>query len=108
MLVIISMIAGYTLVAESRVYDSRHPLIIEGEIERPPYEFLDKAGMPTGFNVELLTTMAKRLHLPYKVILKDWPLVVQDLHAGRAGLACCVYSEEKRNLFYFSFCIFSF
>ena len=105
-LVIISMIAGYTLVAESRVYDSRHPLIIEGEIERPPYEFLDKAGMPTGFNVELLTTMAKRLHLPYKVILKDWPLVVQDLHAGRAGLACCVYSEEKRNLFYFSYSIF--
>src|SRR5574344_1532421 len=105
-LFILSMIAGYTLVAESRVYDSRHPLIIEGEIERPPYEFLDKAGMPTGFNVELLTTMAKRLHLPYKVILKDWPLVVQDLHAGRAGLACCVYSEEKRNLFYFSYSIF--
>jgi signal transduction histidine kinase/ABC-type amino acid transport substrate-binding protein len=106
-IIIITILAeGNFINSSSRIYNQRHPLVIEGERERPPYEFCDKNGIPSGFNVELLSKIAVRLKIPYKVILKNWPDVVQDIHLGKADLACSLYSDDKRGLFKFSYSVF--
>ena len=94
------------VILSARNYTYHHPLIIEGEIERPPYEFRDKDGSPNGFNVDLLSMIATRLNIPYKIILKNWPDVVKDIHEGKADLACSLYSSERQGMFLFSNSVF--
>ena len=44
----------------SKRFDKQHPLIIVGDWDKPPYEFLDENGTPTGSNIDIMREVFSR------------------------------------------------
>ncbi len=47
-------------------------LIIGGDRNYPPYEYLDDKGQPTGFNVDLSRAVGEAMGVPVQFVLMDW------------------------------------
>jgi polar amino acid transport system substrate-binding protein len=48
------------------------PIIIGGDRDYPPYEYLDKNGQPSGYNVELTKAIAEVMGLQVEFRLGGW------------------------------------
>lgn len=55
-------------------------IVIGGDADYPPYEFLDENGQPAGYNVELTRAIARQAGLDVDIRLRPWAEI-------RAGLA---------------------
>ena len=54
-------------------YNKEHPLIVVGDWELPPYEFNNNYGEAMGFDIDVLTSIFKRMGICYTFVLKeDW------------------------------------
>lgn len=69
-----------------REYTKENPLVYEDAWDLWPYVFLDDAGQPTGYNVELLKMLFEELNIPYEIELKSTSQALSDLHSGRSDL----------------------
>src|SRR5512136_933018 len=80
----------------------RQKLIVGGDHENPPYEFIEN-GRPTGFNVELMRAVADAAGADVEFRLGPWSQVRADLEHGKIdALAGMYYSEERSKLIDFS------
>ena len=59
-------LAGSSLLAGE---EPRHTLRVGGDSSFPPYELLDSAGRPTGFNVDLMHAVADAVGLEVQIQL---------------------------------------
>lgn len=73
----------------------KRPIIIEGNWGTPPFEYINEKGKPDGYNIELITTIMKRLHLKYEIRLKGWPATLADIKNGKADLANMIYDNNR-------------
>jgi signal transduction histidine kinase/ABC-type amino acid transport substrate-binding protein len=71
-----------------KVFTDEHPLVYEDAWDLWPYAFLNDAGEPVGFNIDLLKLICKELNIPYRVKLKPTKEALEDLKAGRADIMC--------------------
>jgi len=62
------------------------PIIVGGDRDYPPYEFLDQQGRPTGYNVELTRAIAEVMGIQVEFRLGGWSEQLHDLKAGRIDL----------------------
>ncbi|WP_027722910.1 transporter substrate-binding domain-containing protein [Maridesulfovibrio zosterae] len=77
-------------------------IIVEGDYDYPPYEFLDN-GIPSGFNIDIIRAVAKAEALDIKINLRNWSNVVSDLKSGKCDVVTgMVKSEERSSFFDFS------
>lgn len=53
-------------------YDRERPLIIISDIDFAPYEYSNDNGEPTGYNVEVLTTILKEMGVAYEFQMLNW------------------------------------
>lgn len=67
-------------------YTREHPLIIVGDWDKPPYEFLDRDGHPAGTNIETMTLVFKDMGIPFKYVLKDWGIAIKMFELGQADV----------------------
>lgn len=72
------------------------PIIVGGDRDYPPYEFLDRNGRPTGYNVELTRAIAEVMGLQVEFRLGGWSEQINDLKAGRIDLLQGVSWSEAR------------
>ena len=72
----------------TRVFTEEHPLVYEDAWDLWPYTFLNEAGDPVGYNIDLLKLIMKRLDIPYIVKLKPTSQALKDLKTGHADLMC--------------------
>jgi ABC-type amino acid transport substrate-binding protein len=71
-------------------------LHFRGDRNYPPYEFLDKDGNPTGFNVELLIKVCQTMGLECRITLGPWEEVRSQLESGAVhGITGMFYSTER-------------
>jgi polar amino acid transport system substrate-binding protein len=71
-------------------------IIIGGDRSYPPYEFLDKDGLPAGYNVELSRAICRVMGLHAEFRLGHWADVRRDLDTKQVDvLQGIVYSEER-------------
>jgi len=78
-------------------------IVVGGDKEYPPYEYLDQNGQPTGFNVELTRAIAKQLNLNIDIRLDTWSAVHDGLSSGRIDVVQGMfYSPERDRTFDFS------
>ncbi|MGK2907372.1 MAG: transporter substrate-binding domain-containing protein [Desulfuromonadales bacterium] len=78
-------------------------MIIGGDDDYPPYEFLDENGQPAGYNVDLTRAVARQLGIEVDIQLRPWAEI-------RAGLASeeidavqgMFYSAERDRFFDFT------
>lgn len=62
-------------------------LIVRGDYNYPPFEFINKNGEPDGFNVELFKAIASELNISYELKLEVWSKVRNDLETGAIDVA---------------------
>ncbi|MFO7577730.1 MAG: transporter substrate-binding domain-containing protein [Pelovirga sp.] len=58
------------------------PLRIGGDHNYPPYEYLDRNGLPTGYNVELSQAIANVMGMEIHIQLDSWGEMRQSLDRG--------------------------
>jgi len=83
---------------------TNRPLLIGGNQDFAPLEFLNSAGMPDGFSIELMKAVARQEGLNIKFNLGLWSDARSDLKDGKidavSGMLytkpqCCINSMEK-------------
>jgi two-component system sensor histidine kinase EvgS len=81
----------------------RSRIVIGGDSNYPPYEYLDEEGNPAGFNVELTRAIAKHAGLNIIIQLKPWSQVKEGLLSGQIDMVQGMfYSLERDKEFNFS------
>ncbi len=77
-------------------------LVIGGDRNNPPYEFLDN-GKANGFNIELMRSVAEVMGFDVEFRLDPWNRVRHDLEQGRIdAVTGMFYSKERSRLIDFS------
>ena len=78
-------------------------IVIGGDRNYPPYEFLDKNGQPAGLNVDLTRAIAQRMGLSVDFRFGEWSVIRKGLENGEIdALQGLFYSVERDKLFDFS------
>ena len=76
--------------------EMKNPVVVGGDRSYPPYEFIDKDGVSTGFNVELTRAIARVMGFTVEIRLGDWSDMRVALHDGRIDvLEGMSYSDER-------------
>ena len=100
-LVLFLLFSVFVLQAESE--PGLPKLIIGGDYNYPPYEYLDESGQPNGYNVELSRMVAAELGFEPEYRLGKWALVRNWLDTGDIDLLQgMAYSVERSRELYFS------
>jgi len=61
-------------------------IVVGGDHNYPPYEFIDSDGQPAGFNVELTRAIAEVMGLKVEIRLGRWDDVRRHLHSGEVDI----------------------
>jgi two-component system sensor histidine kinase EvgS len=72
------------------------PLIVRGDMDYPPYEFMHK-GRPDGYNIELLKAVAAVMSIEIDIRLGPWSEVRKELESGRIDLLAGMYYSAERD-----------
>jgi len=71
-------------------------VVVGGDRDYPPYEFLDKDGHPSGYNVELTRAIANVMGLKVEFRLGGWSEMREALQSGKVDvLQGMSFSEER-------------
>lgn len=84
--------------------DSKNPkIIIGGDYNYPPYEYLDEQGNPKGYNVELTKAIMEALGMNYEIRLGPWNDIRESMENGEIDVVHGMfYSRERDTVFDFS------
>jgi polar amino acid transport system substrate-binding protein len=78
-------------------------VVVGGDRDYPPYEFLDPDGKPAGYNVDLTRAIAEVMGMRVEIRLGGWAEMRQALQDGRIdALQGMSISEERARLVDFS------
>ncbi len=81
----------------------RSRIIVGGDHNYPPYEYLDENGQPTGYNVELTRAVARQAGLDVEIRLGPWHEIRSALENGEIdAIHGMFYSAERDRTFDFS------
>jgi len=69
---------------------------IGGDWSYPPLEYLDEAGRPTGFNVDLIQGIANKVGLPIEISLSSWTAARSGLESGSLDMLMGMYKSPDR------------
>ncbi len=82
---------------------TRSRIIVGGDSDYPPYEYLDKNGQPAGYNVDLTRAIARQLGLEIEIRLEAWGEIRKGLGTGAIDVVQGMfYSPERDRIFDFS------
>ncbi|MFA7402948.1 MAG: transporter substrate-binding domain-containing protein [Pelobacteraceae bacterium] len=71
-------------------------IVVGGDRDYPPYEFLDKDGQPSGYNVDLTRAIAEVMGMKVEFRLGAWSEMREALQSGKVDvLQGMSYSEER-------------
>ena len=70
-------------------------LVYGGDVNFSPYEYLDSDGVPQGFNVQLVTALARELAIPVEIRLARWQDTMAALEVGRIDFASLAYTDAR-------------
>jgi len=103
-LIALALVMCISHVAASETLDLREStIIVGGEIDYPPYSFLDKNGQPTGFQVELTQAIARTMGINVEIRLLSWPEARKALEDGTIdAIHGMFYSKERAKIYDFS------
>ena len=78
-------------------------IIVGGDHNYPPFEYLDDAGNPTGYNVDLIHAIARELGLNVEIRLGPWTQITTMLERGEIDLIQgMMYSTQRDQVFDFA------
>jgi len=75
-------------------------IVIGGDANCPPYEFLDENGKPAGFNVEVTRALAHQMGLSVDFRLSPWNEIRKGLESGTIDVVQSMYYSDDREATY--------
>ena len=82
---------------------SQPVIVVGGDRDYPPYEFLDKNGQPAGYNVDLTRAIADVMGMKVEFRFGGWSEMRNALMAGSVGVLQGIsYSEDRTKTLSFS------
>lgn len=82
---------------------SRQVIVVGGDRDYPPYEFLDKNGQPAGYNVDLTRAIADVMGMKVEFRFGGWSEMRNALLSGSVGVLQGIsFSEERTRTLSFS------
>ncbi|MEZ4266830.1 MAG: transporter substrate-binding domain-containing protein [Myxococcota bacterium] len=72
-------------------------LVVRGDADYPPYEFLDDDGEPAGFDVDILRAVARTQGLNIDLRLGDWTSVRRSLEDGEIDMLVGMHISRERS-----------
>jgi signal transduction histidine kinase/CheY-like chemotaxis protein len=72
-------------------------LIAMGDYEYPPFEFNDDTGNPSGFNVDIIRSVASVMNLNLKLELGPWGEVREKLESGQIDILIGMFKTPGRD-----------
>lgn len=99
------LLCGFPAFAPAAEMDvaSRPVVIVGGDRDYPPYEFLDRNGQPAGYNVDLTRAIADVMGMKVEFRFGGWSEMRAGLLEGKIGvLEGISYSEERTKTLSFS------
>ncbi|MBS3809680.1 MAG: transporter substrate-binding domain-containing protein, partial [Desulfobacterales bacterium] len=73
-------------------------ILIGGDHNYPPFEYLDENGNPAGFNVAITRAIARELGLDIEVRLGPWSKIIKELEEGRIDVIQGMLYSPQRDL----------
>ena len=93
---LLSLLCPLSAVAVQDSSPKNSAIIVGGDRDYPPYEFIDKNGQPSGYNVELTRAIAEVMGMKVEFRLGGWSEMRTALQSGRVDvLQGMSYSEER-------------
>ncbi|MFN2312165.1 MAG: transporter substrate-binding domain-containing protein [Spirochaetia bacterium] len=78
-------------------------IIVGGDHNYPPFEYLDNEGNPAGYNVDMIHAIAREMGLNVEIRLGPWTQITTMLEHGEIDLIQgMTYSAERDKFFDFS------
>ena len=78
-------------------------IVFGGDAQYPPYEFLNEAGEPTGFTVELSRALAELMGMEIEFRLGPWEEIMEAFNRGEVDVMQGIsYSEDRASRYEFS------
>ncbi len=83
------------------VFAENHPndppiIVVRGDQNYPPFEYLNEDGDPDGFNIEILKAISHAMNMAVKIDLGPWHLVRKQLEDGRIDALAGMYRTQAR------------
>ncbi len=102
--VLLIMIFITGLPGEAAGVDRQRPIrgniVIGGDADYPPFEYLDDAGQPAGFIVDISCAIAREVGLDITFRLDSWVKVLDDLETGRVNVLQGMFYSSDRDMKY--------
>ena len=76
-------------------YTEEQPLVIVGDWDFRPYEFINVEGQPAGYNVDVLNLILDQLDIPHKFVMQEWHVATDMFRRHEADLIHALYSFYK-------------
>ncbi len=77
---------------------SHRRIVIGGDHNYPPFEYLDENGRPAGYNVDLTRAIAQEVGLDIEIRLGPWAEIRQDLARGEIDAIQGMFYSTERDL----------
>ena len=77
---------------------SDRPIVVGGDRNFPPYEFLDENGRPAGYNVDLTRAIAREMGLHVEIRLGRWSERLDALKTGKIDVMQGMFYSPRRDL----------
>jgi len=102
-LILLTLLLPNLAFSDSNALLKPQTIVVGGDYSYHPYEFLDKKGNPTGYNVELTKAISQIMHTDIDIRLDKWSYIRSQAQAGDIDLLQGLfYSEERAKVFDFS------
>ncbi len=102
-LILLTLILPNLVLSDSNALLKPQTIVVGGDYSYPPYEFLDKKGNPTGYNVELTKAIERIMQVNVDIKLDKWSYIRSKAQVGEIDLLQGLfYSEERAKVFDFS------
>ncbi|MBN1453100.1 MAG: transporter substrate-binding domain-containing protein, partial [Anaerolineales bacterium] len=79
---------------------SDRPIVVGGDRNFPPYEYLDENGHPSGYNVDLTRAIAREMGLNIEIRLGRWPERMNALKTQKIDVIQGMFYSANRDQYF--------
>lgn len=98
--ILVMLFCAFVLQAQdtlSKYSPIQRTIVVKGDLDFPPYEFINKEGKYDGFNVELFHVLAKNLNLDIHLTLEPWHVVKDEIETGKIDVVTGMFIDSIRS-----------
>ena len=83
-------------------YNDKRPVTVVCDWDKPPYEFLNNEGEPSGSNIDIMRAVMKELNIPVKFIMKEWSTALKTFERQDADIILANARRYRKEPYYVS------